>query len=243
MESPWKIFGPIFASDNKILKAFFPNSPSFYLTNTTAGILEGDHLSGQIDLADHACAQIMTPSATKLFTMRSEGASQNLCFHLNTGAVLFYDANQLIPYPNADFALFNDFRMEDTASLVMMDFFAPGRIAAGELFQFRRIKMRSRVFIKDDLVLDDRMMIEPRLNRYSLLSSGIIPAEHPVLGSLYIAGKLAEMLDISKINRNSQFDITRPASQLVVGRGLGSSAQELKLLFLDCLQTICQQSL
>lgn len=227
VEAPWKVFGPVRGEGTCFTPESFKDSPAFYLSNSTAGILSGDHLEAEIRIAPGSSARIIVPAANKVFSMPGGSAGQKCSFQIGTGAGLFYYGNQLIPYAKADYYQDYEYRLEPEANLAVLEYFVPGRLAGGESFAFSRIKLRSRIFFGDSLVLDDRLYLEP-LDLLGRNSTGVITPEAPVIGTCYLAGSLAESVIDNFHSSRTKTGFTNPCPGLVVGRALGSSVQEVE---------------
>lgn len=227
VEAPWKVFGPVRGEGTCFTPESFQDSPAFYLSNSTAGILSGDRLEAEIRIAPGASARIIVPSATKVFSMPGGGAGQKCSFHIGTGAGLFYYGNQLIPYAKADYYQDYEYRLEPEANLAVLEYFVPGRLAGGECFAFSRIKLRSRIFFDGSLVLDDRLYLEP-LDLLGRNLTGVITPETPIIGTCYLAGPLAESVVNNLDNSGVKAGFTSPCPGLLVGRAFGGNVQEVE---------------
>jgi urease accessory protein len=240
IESPWKLFGPVINNEDQLKLAAFDNLPTYYLSNSTAGLLAGDRLAANVKLMPGTGAKIIAPAATKVFSMREGYATQNLQFAVGTAATLFYYGNQLIPYAQSDYTQNADYHLETGASLVVMEFLTPGRVAGGEVFAFERLRLRSRIFLNQKLILDDRLSINPNAAGGELIAQpGVFNPGRLVIGTLYLAGRIvAEVTKLDALDRQPGLGFTAPDPELIVGRAIASTVQEaekaLKVIFDDC---------
>lgn len=221
LQSPWKIFGPVEKGEVLFDDRLEAEMPAYYLTNSTAGILAGDLLEGSIRLQENTKAKVLAPSATRVFTMPAGTASQSLTVSLAADSMLLYSAHQLIPYRSARFIQDNDYRLEKGASLAVLEVFVPGRIAGGESFAFQDIRQRTRIFLEDRLVLDDRWVVK------DLAPQGcFVSFRTRVVGTLYVAGPLVESLLMERlVDTDPMMGFTRPHPHLLIGRALAVNAQ------------------
>jgi urease accessory protein UreH len=237
IESPWKLFGPVINNEDQLKLAAFDNLPTYYLSNSTAGLLAGDHLAVNVKLMPGTGAKIIVPAATKVFSMREGCAAQNLRFAVGTAATLFYYGNQLIPYTRSNYIQNADYHLETGASLVAMEFLTPGRMAGGEVFAFERLRLRSRIFLNRNLILDDRLFVNPNATGGELIAQpGALDPGRPVIGTLYLAGRIvAEVTKLDALERQPGLGFTAPAPELIVGRAAAATVQEaekaLKMIF------------
>lgn len=235
VETPWKIFGPVYHPNDAGVKAW-DNDPAYFLSNTTAGILSGDKLTAKIQINDHVKTQIITPSATKIFSMPDGFASQNIDFYLKPNARLYYHGNQLIPYRNADYQQTVNYRLYDNAFLAAMDFFAPGRIADDEAFAFRKVRIRTRVFVDDHLLLDDRIFTDGGKTE-NYLRPGVFPTkDRLVLGTLLMVNRTMNKIKFNELMDCEAVRFTMPDSRLLVGRALVNNVQDAERYFREAIR-------
>ena len=71
IESPWKLFGPVINNEDHLKLKVFNNLPTYYLSNSTAGLLAGDRLTVDVKLMPGTGAKIIAPAATKVFSMQT----------------------------------------------------------------------------------------------------------------------------------------------------------------------------
>lgn len=218
--APWKLFGPLYAAGRP---------PACYLTNTTAGILAGDHLTAEFRLLPGARLQLIAPAATRVYTMGpGRSASQRLSFTVAEGAALSYWPNQLIPYAGANFTQETTFRLAPDASLVAADLVAPGRLAFGEAFAFTAVRIHTRIHVGQRLVLAEQALLHPGQALPGRL--GMFEG-YTHLGSLYLAGTVAAGADLdalaSLLEQRPQVlaGVSRPHPQVAVARVLGHRAE------------------
>jgi urease accessory protein UreH len=227
-EPPWKVFGPIAHGDSGVFPDWPSDPPVYYLTNMTAGILAGDKLEGQIHLQKNTAAHIIAPAATRIFSMPGGSeARQKIHFSLAAGSRLDYYANQIIPYAGANFSQTNEYWLDPTASLAAMEFFTPGRMAAGERFAFYRLELRNRIVYGETLILDDRLNIKPsNPNELPDGTDGTLSIRRPVIGTVYLAGPVTHQIRLEKCPGIPFTGFTQPHPQLIIGRSIQSSVQE-----------------
>jgi urease accessory protein UreH len=236
VEAPWKVFGPLEIGTPEFIPGWPERFPSFYLTNSTAGILDGDLLEGEIHLAEKTGIHLIAPAATRVFSMPEGKASQRLQFELEPESNLAYYGNQLIPYASADFEQQNDYRLDGSASLMVMEFFAPGRIGTGEWFKFKRLRLRNRIFIDNRLVLDDRLYLDT--GKCAVLNPGIITPERSIIGTVYLAGGLVKRFRLDNPHQIPHLAFTKPHPDLIVGRAIYASLQGAELALREMIKLL-----
>ena len=135
-----------------------------HLNNVSGGIFGGDSLKLAARLHPEAQAQITTTGATRVYRPRPQASEASLIseFHLGRDASLEYLPDALIPFRQARVFQRTSFTLEEGATLFCWDTIAPGRAAAGELFEYNSLKIVSEIQAQGVPILTDRMMIEPQ---------------------------------------------------------------------------------
>ncbi len=152
------------AAPLKVLKAFYPEGESIahlYILNSTGGILQGDQMDINIHLVADAEAVVLMPAATKIHPCPSGDARQRMQFHLETGAVLEYLPEPLLPFAGAVFFQETDIFLEKNVSLFWGDILGPGRLAKGESFAYRLFENRMCIRDEAGLIAQEFFQIAP----------------------------------------------------------------------------------
>ncbi len=119
-----------------------PDMAYVFLANPTGGLLEGDRQEISVSVGSGARAHVTTQSATKVHTMAEGRAEQRVELNVAPGGYLEYLPDPLIPFKNACLMQRVDITLEPGATLVYCDVITPGRVARGEVFQYRKISNR-----------------------------------------------------------------------------------------------------
>ncbi|HKQ62649.1 MAG TPA: urease accessory protein UreD [Candidatus Polarisedimenticolaceae bacterium] len=132
------------------------------ILNPTGGLLGGDRLSIEVDVAARAHAVLTTPSATRVY--RADGAPtvQTVRLRLGPGAVVEWVPDHTIPFAGSALRQAFDVELDETAALVLVDAFSAGRIALGEAWRFALLE--SAISIRDPggWLLHDRFVLRGR---------------------------------------------------------------------------------
>lgn len=149
----------------QIMTPFYPDSDgtvSVYLLNPSGGVMEYDNFRIDIYQEDDTKAQILTPSANKVYRRKSDGtAHQSMRFTVGSGAWLEYLPDEMIPFKDSAYSQETDFYLQPDSRLITWDIMAAGRVANEEQFAFFNYTSQVRIFLKDELVLCDRMKVLP----------------------------------------------------------------------------------
>jgi len=158
-----------------------------YLLSPTGGVVQGDEYQINIVVETGAHALFTTQAATKVYRMPRCGAVQIVNIEVHSGAVFEYLPDALILFKDADLTQEINVTLHPGALLILQEIVMPGRLARGEVLEFRRYT--NRLTVRDDqgLILYENVRYEPEtgdLTRLGLLDSC------PCWGSWYAVGDL-----------------------------------------------------
>jgi urease accessory protein len=135
----------------KVIRAF---GPLVHLHNVSGGILSGDRLSLDVEVA--APMVITTAGATRLYRHRAgaEDSSQRVHFSIRENATLEYLPDPLIPFAGSRHSQHVSIEMERGATLIWWEVLA-------NTFAFERLEMSSAVDICGRPALRENFVLEP----------------------------------------------------------------------------------
>src|SRR5271154_1813452 len=143
-----------------------------HLHNVSGGLLGGDQLTLQINLARGANAQITTTGATRIYRHRQEFSPTTQCNEVTVGegALLEYLPDATIPFSGANFLQRTSIELADGAGLFWWEILAPGREARGELFAYEQFEMRTRVTNQGRKIAAENICLRPAVRDVSSLA-------------------------------------------------------------------------
>ncbi len=155
----------------KVVRAF-PNPAGeslVHLNNVSGGVFGGDRLCLHIDVGPHAAAQITTTGATRVYRPREHAADavQTTEIHLAEGALLEYLPDSVIPFRDARFEQSTDVDLAPGATLLWWEILAPGRVASGESFAYRSLRVHTCIRSQGRPIYIDRMRVRPQQEVFS----------------------------------------------------------------------------
>ncbi len=135
----------------KVIRAF---GPLVHLHNVSGGILSGDHLSLEVEVA--APMVITTTGATRLYRHRAgaEDSSQRVRFLIREGATLEYLPDPLIPFAGSRHSQHVSIELERGSALIWWEVLA-------NTFAFERLEISSAVEICGRPALREDFVLEP----------------------------------------------------------------------------------
>jgi urease accessory protein len=202
-----------------------------YLSMVAGGIQQDDQLEVRLELKAGAEALVTTQAASKVLSMvGGGGARQRHHFTLGDGAVLEYLPDELIPFRGARFVQDTQVDMAATATLMLAELLAPGRVARNERFDYRRLVSSVSVRRDGHLLVRDVADLEPQHLRpvgHALFGSHGYYATLIMVGPRADAALADEMADLLL----DQPDVLASASatpHVVLARLLGPTAGVVK---------------
>ena len=127
------------------------------VVNPTAGILQGDRLRSEISVGAGAALLVTTPSVSRVFQMRVGEATGMQTFSVEAGGWLEFLPEPLVPHRESSYRQTTEIDVAAGGELVFADFLTPGRIARGETWAWRRLKLELAVRVGGELILRERL--------------------------------------------------------------------------------------
>lgn len=140
-----------------------PDMAVVFIQAVSAGVLQGDRVRIEIKVDDGARALVTTQSATKVFAMNANYASQRIDVSVGKGAYAEVMMDPLIICSGA--RLYNEINLEvdPTGVLIYDEHLTPGRVAHGESWQFDHFYSRMRCSRPNgDLITADTNVLAPK---------------------------------------------------------------------------------
>ncbi len=175
-----------------VQRPFYPEEETchLYLLHPPGGIVGGDELTIDVNLAAGSHALITMPGASKFY--RSNGALARLDQHftLDEHAILEWLPQDTIFFPGAHAALRSVFHLHRSSTLLAWELFCLGRPVINETFSHGRIESRLEVWIEGEPLL---------IERQHLADGDLTPvAEHPWIGTLLFYPATEPLLDAAR---------------------------------------------
>lgn len=185
-QGAFKVMRPIYHHSN--------NYPCYYLLNPGGGYLDGDTYRMNVKLEENAELTLTTQSATKVYKTPKQQAYQEITFDLKKDSYLEYLPDALIAYKDAKYFQENTIHMEEGATLIYSDILTPGWSPEGDHFSYEMLRLKTKIYLEDELVVYDHIKLEPKAQHVSGL--GFMEG-YTHLGSLIVVGDKTkdELLD------------------------------------------------
>jgi urease accessory protein len=186
-----------------------------YTSTYGGGLVDGDHISLDVDVDDGAAAFLSTQASTKVY--RSvRGTSTELSARVGRDALLVLAPDPVVCFAASTYRQSQQFDLAPGATLVALDWMTSGRHAAGERWAFDEYVARLDVRVDDRLVVHDVLALRAadgdlatRMGRFDVIAVAV--AIGPSL-----RGAVADL-----VARIGAMPIVRRADQLLAATALG----------------------
>ena len=234
---------PLFIQRAMYLEETLPAMAYVYIISPSGGILQGDRYRIDITLSNNAFAHVTTQSATRIYKMERNFATQMVNVVVEEGSYFEYIPDQIIPFRNSRFYQAVELNVHDNATMIYSEMLVPGRVASGESFEYDicYIKTIARNQV-GKLRFMDVIKLEPK--KEDLRVEGIL-GKFDVVGTVYIITREFYIKDLQQeINAKiAEFDgavsggaSILPAKQGIIIRILGKTAGDVRNMILEALR-------
>lgn len=145
----------------RVQKPFYPEGETchVYLIHPPAGVVGGDRLEINVDVAEQAQALITTPGSGKFY--RSAGPTAHLTQHLTVAqnASLEWLPQDTILFAGCEVDMLTRVQLQPGASFVGWEILCLGRPSSDELFDHGRCRQRFELWREDKPLVIDRSLL------------------------------------------------------------------------------------
>ncbi len=221
----------------RIQKALYPEGPSIchaVVIHPPGGIVGGDSLSLDIELAPHTHALITTPGATKWYKTTGAVATQQVRVRVATSGVLEWLPQESIIFNHARATSGMQVDLCDDSIFLGWETLCFGRTASAESFNEGVFRQRWRIRQNDSWLWNEAGEIA---GGSALMTSPVGLNGQPVCATLIVAGRpvsaalLADARAILDRMPCAARMATSRLPQVFVARYSGPSAEEARLAF------------
>lgn len=224
-----------------IQRTLYPEGPLFaqnIVIHPPGGIVGGDRLAIDIDVAEGASAQLITPGATRWYRSEAGWAEQGVSIRVATGGRLEWLPQESIVFDAALARSRVDVALAAGASFIGWDLCCLGRTASGETFSRGSLALASTVSVDGDPVWIEQGRIDAGTLQQTS-PAGL--AGQPVFGTLLACGSGLDSAVVARLR-----DCAAPAGAtavtllpgLVVARYRGASTEAARHWLIDLWKTL-----
>ncbi|NVJ21866.1 urease accessory protein UreD [Myxococcus sp. AM011] len=148
-----------------------------YTSSFGGGLVDGDHLSLQVDVAPGAAAWVSSQGANRVYRSPS-GCRSDVSARVGEDALLAWVPDPTACFTGARYSQTLAFQLAPGASLVLADLITSGRSASGERWAFSHYASTLRVHVGERALVDERWLLDPthgtlpeRLGRFEAMAT------------------------------------------------------------------------
>lgn len=158
------------------------------IANPTAGFFDGDRVDIDVTVSPGARLCLSTPAAARVYPTRSGApAANHQKFTVRQNALLEWNPEPFIPHAGASYRQTTAIHLHEGASLLFLEWLAPGRVAMGEAFAYRNLRWELDLFGNERLLARERYDLQPENHSLEALRVRF-PQAHYL--SVYAAGDM-----------------------------------------------------
>jgi urease accessory protein len=158
----------------KVVRAFTleDGTALAHLHNVSGGLLGGDRLAMQVDLAKGTKVQLTTTGATRIYRSREGLSATTQCNEVSVGdgALLEYLPDATIPFAGARYLQRTSIDLAEGAGMFWWEIVAPGREARGELFEYEEFAVQTHVSALGQRIAAENLCLRPKRESVSSLA-------------------------------------------------------------------------
>lgn len=183
-KSPLQIMRPLYVDPAR------PDLPVTYLMSTGGGVIQADRNRIDIDCGPGTAVHLTTQAATKVHRMEFDHATQVVNLTAGEGSYVEYLPDSLIPYRDARFYQHTCVTVDPTATVLLGETIAAGRLARGERHAYRMLFSDLEIRRPDGTLLAvDSVRLDPQAP--GAVTGPAVFADHDLMASLYAVTPLA----------------------------------------------------
>jgi urease accessory protein len=217
-----------------VQRAFYPevDLAHIYLLHPPGGIVAGDQLLVQAQLASGARVLVTTPAATKFYRSEGRVAEQRQRFTVSAGASLEYLPQETIVYGSAQAQTETRVELEPGGVFCGWDIVALGRAASGDHFAAGRLNQSIEIWQGERPLWIERTRFEAAA---SVRSAAWGFNGHRVFGTLVCTGvspaAVAAVREAASFDVASELFAVTQTRSAIVCRYLGDHTERARHLF------------
>ena len=219
-------YGPL-----TVQRPFYPEGDvcHLYILHPPGGVVGGDELYINVDLAKQASTLITTPGATKFYRNTGKLAHQIQTLKVADGCALEWFPQENIFFDGTHTHLSTRVELENSARFMGWEINCYGRPASKELFESGKVMTRLEVYRDGVPLMLDKLLIENN----QALQSTVSMNSHPCFGTFIATQVTPELLEKARssaaecLNQDQQHVGITLLGDLLVIRCLGQHAEQV----------------
>jgi urease accessory protein len=133
-----------------------------FTSNYGGGLLCGDDIRLKVHAGEETTCLLSTQSSTKIYRSRiGDASSQFLYARIDAGALCVITPDPITCFAGAAYEQRQQYHLDESGSLVLVDWLTSGRRARGERWAFARYASRNEIFVAGRCVFRDALLLDP----------------------------------------------------------------------------------
>ena len=171
------------------------------VVNPTAGIFDGDELELEAKAESGTRLVLTAPSANRIYQSRTgQPAVVRQTVRAAAGSFVEFLPEPLIPHAGSVYEQHTELLAETGAEMLFFEWLSPGRVAGGEVFQYRKLGWRTDVRIGGQLAARERYILEPARPETLTALTAKFPQSH-YLGCFWVSDRPFPVDAVESLNR------------------------------------------
>lgn len=165
------------SSPLRLLATRHAEAPWIFTATFGGGMVDGDRIAVDVELADRTTALLTTQASTKIFRS-PRGTDSALTARVGDGALLASITDPVVCFAGANHRQRATFELADSADVAWLDVLGAGRVARGERWAFSSyraevvVRRGGRTLLRDAMLLDpSHGPIAARLARFDVIGT------------------------------------------------------------------------
>ncbi|MGN7940990.1 urease accessory protein UreD [Virgibacillus sp. 6R] len=230
-----KITRPTFLQDNL---------PLLTLIHVGGGYVDGDSYKTEVVVSDSSRLALTTQASTKVYKSPHFGVKQTMDFVLEPNSELYVKQDSLILYKDANFTQQTNVHMSSLAVFYYTDMITPGWSDDGELFTYKKVASKMKIFVDGTLQAYDHLLLQPngQLEKLMYLEGythiGTLFFIHPGVTEGFIDELRTKLASYAKESRIGISSLSIKGMSL---RVLANSTPMIERIFSECESFIMKE--
>ena len=131
------------------------------LMSSAPGMMDADFFEWEIQLAPRSTLQLHTQSYQRIFPATTQ-ARQEIRVHVPEHATLIYLPHPAVPHAQSAYSGLNQYFLHQGSRLAVAEIITCGRKLNGEQFLFRTYQAKTEIYLNDELVVHENLLVMPK---------------------------------------------------------------------------------
>lgn len=209
------------------------NVPCYYLIQLGGGYIEGEYYENYLKMKDDSRAVITTQASNKVYKSENGIPSKQYSrIKVGENAVMEYINDSVILYKDAVYEQKTDIFLKESSTFIYTDGITAGWSPDGKNFQYTSTRMKTKIFIDNELVYFDNLKLVP--SQYDVQDFGILEG-YKNFGTMIVADRridrdiIKEIRErIENLNLDIKFGISSLETKGFIIRILGNITQDIQ---------------